>query len=161
MATAFILNDTPVSLALSPDTPLLYALREGSGQYGPRFGCGLGQCGACSVLLDGVAKRSCILPLEAVRGKSVTTPAGLGSRERPHPVQQAFVEEQAMQCGYCAGGIMIAAAGLLAENPTPDTQAIRRALDGHLCRCGTHTRIVRAVAKAAERAARMQREKDA
>lgn len=157
MTTRFILNGNEVSVDVLPDTPLLYVLRNDFGINGSRFGCGLGQCGACSVLLDGVSIRSCIVPVDQVRDRQVTTLEGLGNRDDPHILQQAFIEEQAMQCGYCSGGIMISAAALLAVNPDPDDVAIRRALAGHICRCGTHTRIIKAV----KHAARMKKEKPA
>lgn len=155
MATRFNLNGKDVSIDVPPDTPLLYVLRNDFEINGSRFGCGLGQCGACSVLLDGVSIRSCIVPVGQVKDRRVTTLEGLGNRGDPHFLQQAFIEEQAMQCGYCSGGIMMTAAALLAANPDPDDGEIRRALDGHICRCGTHTRIIRAV----KRAARMKKEK--
>ena len=136
---------------------MLYVLRNDFNINGSRFGCGLGQCGACSVMLDGVSIRSCILPVSQVQDKHVTTLEGLGDRDTPYFLQQAFIEEQAMQCGYCSGGIMISAAALLAANPDPDETAIRRALEGHICRCGTHSRIIRAV----RRAARKKKEKPA
>lgn len=150
MTTSFILNGNEVSVDVLPDTPLLYILRNDFELNGSKFGCGLGQCGACSVLLDGVSTRSCILPVSQVQDRQVTTLEGLGERSDPHLLQQAFIEEQAMQCGYCSGGIMISAAALLAANPDPDEAAIRRALQGHICRCGTHSRIVRAVRRAAQ-----------
>ena len=155
MAIRFNLNGRDVSIDVPPDTPLLYVLRNDYGINGSRFGCGLGQCGACSVLLDGVSIRSCIVPIGQVNDRQVTTLEGLGNRDDPHLLQQAFIEEQAMQCGYCSGGIMISAAALLAANPDPDETAIRRALEGHICRCGTHSRIIRAV----RRAARKKKEK--
>ena len=157
MAIRFKLNGKDVSTDVPQDTPLLYVLRNDYRINGSRFGCGLGQCGACSVLLDGVSVRSCILPVGQVRDRQVTTLEGLGNRDAPHLLQQAFIEEQAMQCGYCSGGIMISAAALLAANPDPDDAAIQRALAGHICRCGTHSRIIRAV----KRAARMKKERPA
>ena len=157
MAIQFKLNGKDVSADIPQETPLLYVLRDDFGINGSRFGCGLGQCGACSVLLDGVSIRSCIVPVGQVQDRQVTTLEGLGDRNDPHLLQQAFIKEQAMQCGYCSGGIMISAAALLATNPDPDEAAIRRALEGHICRCGTHSRIIRAV----KRAARMKREQPA
>ena len=157
MAIRFKLNGKDVSADIPQETPLLYVLRDDFGINGSRFGCGLGQCGACSVLLDGVSIRSCIVPVGQVQDRQVTTLEGLGDRNDPHLLQQAFIKEQAMQCGYCSGGIMISAAALLATNPDPDEAAIRRALEGHICRCGTHSRIIRAV----KRAARMKREQPA
>ena len=131
------------------DCPLLYVLRNDGGLSGPRFGCGLGQCGACMVLVDDVPTRSCITPLEAADGARITTLEGLGSEAAPHPLQAAFIAEQAAQCGYCGNGMIMTAAALLAENPAPDAATVRRTLDGNLCRCGTHRRIVRAVLRAA------------
>ena len=129
--------------------PLLYVLRNQLGLNGPRFGCGKAQCGACSVLIDGTSTRSCVLPVAAIRGKPVVTLEGLGSADAPSVLQQAFVDEQAMQCGYCSNGMIIAATALLADNPEPSRDDVIRALDSHLCRCGSHNRIVRAVLRAA------------
>jgi nicotinate dehydrogenase subunit A len=131
-----------------PDVPLLYVLREHLGLHGPRFGCGLGQCGACTVHIDGVAVRSCLMPLSAVKGKVVTL-EGLGTEARPHPLQRAFIEEQAVQCGYCINGMIMQSAALLARTPKPTADQIRHELAANLCRCGTHLRIVRAVQRAA------------
>ena len=128
---------------------LLYVLRNQLGLNGPRFGCGKAQCGACSVLVDGTSTRSCVVPTAAIRGKSVVTLEGLGSAEAPSALQQAFIDEQAMQCGYCSNGMIIAATALLADNPAPSRDDVVRALDSHLCRCGSHNRIVRAVLRAA------------
>jgi nicotinate dehydrogenase subunit A len=133
----------------APDTPLLYALRNDLGLNGPKFGCGMAQCGACTVHIDGVAVRSCITPVSAAVGKQVTTIEGLGTVDKPHPVQAAFIAEQAGQCGYCLNGMVMSAAALLRKNPKPDTGEIRAALNGNLCRCGSHLRIVRAVRRAA------------
>ena len=133
-----------------PETPLLSALRGPLGLMGTRFGCGLNQCGACNVLVDGRAVASCDLPLSAAAGKDVTTVEGLGSPERPHPLQSAFIAEQAMQCGYCISGILISAAALLRRNPDPSEAEVRAALDRNLCRCGAHNRMVRAVLRAAK-----------
>ncbi|MFL5167247.1 MAG: (2Fe-2S)-binding protein [Microvirga sp.] len=133
-----------------PETPLLSALRGPLGLMGTRFGCGLNQCGACNVLVDGHAVASCDLPLSAAAGKDVTTVEGLGSPERPHPLQSAFIAEQAMQCGYCISGILISAAALLRRNPDPSEAEVRAALDRNLCRCGAHNRMVRAVLRAAK-----------
>jgi nicotinate dehydrogenase subunit A len=146
---SFILNSAPVALDLAEHVPLLGALRGPAGLSGPHFGCGVEACGACAVLLDGVPTMSCALPLGAVAGRSVTTVEGLGTPAAPHPLQTAFLEEQAGQCGYCLPGILIAAAALVRANPAPDDAAVRRALDPHLCRCGSHNRIVRAVLRAA------------
>ena len=131
------------------DTPLLYVLRNDLGLNGPKFGCGLGQCGACSVLLDGVETRSCVLPVGAVRNAQVVTLEGLGGGA-PHPLQKAFLDEQAAQCGYCTSGMIIAAKALLDRNKAPDADTVKQALDGHVCRCGVHNRIVRAVINAAK-----------
>ena len=133
-----------------PDTPLLYVLRDGLELHGPRFGCGLGQCGSCTVHIDGEAVRSCMMPVSAVRPQQkIVTLEGLGSPENPHPVQKAFIEEQAVQCGYCINGMIMQAAAFLAKNKTPSEADIRSALAQNLCRCGTHARIVRAVKRAA------------
>ena len=137
-------------LEADPETPLLSALRGTLGLMGTRFGCGLNQCGACNVLLDGRAVASCDLPLSAAAGKDVTTVEGLGSPERPDPLQSAFIAEQAMQCGYCISGILISAAALLRRNPDPSEAEVRAALDRNLCRCGAHNRMVRAVLRAAK-----------
>jgi len=133
-----------------PATSLLSALRGPLGLTGTRFGCGLNQCGACNVLVDGRAVASCDLPLSAAAGKNVTTVEGLGSPEQPHPLQSAFIAEQAMQCGYCISGILISAAALLRRNPDPSEAEVRAALDRNLCRCGAHNRMVRAVLRAAK-----------
>jgi nicotinate dehydrogenase subunit A len=130
-----------------PDQPLLYVLR-GLGLTATKFGCGLGQCGACSVLLDGRAARSCLATIANAAGTSVVTLEGLGSISAPHPVQAAFIKEQVPQCGYCTSGMIIGAAALLAEKPKPTEDDIRAALEGNLCRCGTHTRVMRAVMNA-------------
>ena len=131
-----------------PDKPLLYVLR-GFGLTAAKFGCGLGQCGACTVLVDGQAARSCQLSISAAAGKSVTTLEGLGSAAQPHPIQAAFITEQVPQCGYCTNGMIMSAAGLLAQNKKPNDGEIRSALDGNLCRCGSHVRVVAAVKRAA------------
>jgi nicotinate dehydrogenase subunit A len=127
-----------------PDKPLLYVLR-GFGLTATKFGCGLGQCGACTVLLDGHATRSCQTTIAAAQGKAVTTVEGLGTASNPHPVQPAFIAEQVPQCGYCTSGMIMSAAALLSAKPKPSESDIRSALDGNLCRCGTHVRVVRAV----------------
>ena len=145
MATGFNLNGIDVSVDVDPQTPLLEVLNNDLELNGPKFGCGLAQCGACAVLLDGVSIRSCVTPLTAIEGKSITTLEGLGTAENPHPLQTAFIEEQAIQCGYCANGIIITAAALLKVNPVPDELEIKKALAGHLCRCGSQLRMVRAV----------------
>jgi nicotinate dehydrogenase subunit A len=132
-----------------PNMPLLYALRNDLGLHGPRFGCGLGQCGACTVHIDGNAVRSCITPLSSVGNRDVVTLEGLGTPEKPHPMQQAFIDEQAVQCGYCINGMIMEAAAFLAKTRNPSEQQIREALASNLCRCGTHLRILRAVKRAA------------
>jgi len=132
----------------TPDTPLLYVLRDELELDGPKFGCGLAQCGACTVIVKGQATRSCVLPVAAV-DSAVTTLEGLGTPARPHPVQRAFIAEQAAQCGYCTSGMVVAAAALLAQHRAPTDAQIHQALEGNLCRCGSHLRIVRAVKRAA------------
>jgi nicotinate dehydrogenase subunit A len=133
-----------------PDMPLLYALRDNLGLHGPRFGCGLGQCGACTVHIDGVAVRSCVTPLSTLdEKKKIVTLEGLGSPEKPHPVQKAFIDAQAAQCGYCINGMIMQSAAFLAKNKNPSEADIKNALANNLCRCGTHARIVRAVKNAA------------
>jgi nicotinate dehydrogenase subunit A len=132
-----------------PDIPLLYLLRDHLSLKGPRFGCGLAQCGACTVLLDGQATRSCVTPASGVGDGKIVTLEGLGTPERPHPLQQAFIDEQAVQCGYCINGMIMQSAALLQQNPHPSVDDTRQALAGNLCRCGTHLRILRAVQRAA------------
>jgi nicotinate dehydrogenase subunit A len=134
-----------------PAMPLLYALRNDLGLRGPRFGCGLAQCGACTVHLDGAAVRSCVLPITAAAGRRIVTLEGLGTPEKPHPLQQAFIEEQAVQCGYCINGMIMQSAALLSTNKHPSNEQIKEALANNLCRCGTHLRIVRAVKRASSR----------
>ena len=135
-----------------PGMPLLYALRDDLGLNNPRFGCGLGQCGACTVHVDGRAVRSCVTPAAAVAGRQITTLAGLGTPEHPHPVQAAWIEEQVNQCAYCINGWIMTAAELLAHNPHPTEVQIKDALDGLICRCGTHAAALRAVKRAAQSA---------
>lgn len=137
-----------------PATPLLYVLRDYLGLKGPRFGCGLGQCGACTVILDGKAIRSCITPLKTAHNRAITTLEGLGSSTKPHALQRAFVEEQAAQCGFCMNGILMTAKVFLEKNSTPSSDEIRAALDPILCRCGSHLRVIRAIQRAAKMAAR-------
>ena len=145
----FTVNGRAVSVdAASEDTPLLSVLRDSLGLVGTRFGCGLEQCGCCIVLIDGAPEKSCRRPIFAVAGKSVTTIEGLGNAEHPHPLQQAFLDEQAGQCGYCLSGILMSAKALLDRNPGPSRAEIVAALDKHLCRCGAHQRILRAVERA-------------
>jgi nicotinate dehydrogenase subunit A len=131
------------------DTPLLYVLRNDLELNGPKFGCGLAQCGACTVLVDGKPVRSCVTPVSAAKGR-ITTIEGLGTLEKLHPLQKAFIEEQACQCGFCGNGMVMSAKALLEKNPKPTEREIKQALNGHLCRCASHNRIVRAVQKAAK-----------
>jgi nicotinate dehydrogenase subunit A len=140
--------------SLSPDTSLLHFLRNDLELNGPKYGCGLGQCGSCTVLVDGQAARACVIPIEGVQGRSVTTLEGLGTITTPHLIQQAFIAEQAAQCGYCLNGMIMMTASLLARNPSPTEQQIRSEFSANFCRCGTHVEIMRAV----QRAARMMRE---
>jgi nicotinate dehydrogenase subunit A len=148
---ALVVNGQSVTVTVAEDMPLLDVLRNHLGLTGTRFGCGLEQCGCCTVLIDGTAAKSCTRPISTVAGKSVTTIEGLGTPERPHPLQQAFIEEQAGQCGYCLSGIIVSAKALLDRNPAPSRSEIAQALDDNICRCGSHNRILRAVAKAAAR----------
>ncbi|HET9597032.1 MAG TPA: (2Fe-2S)-binding protein [Anaeromyxobacteraceae bacterium] len=148
MAITFTVNGRRRTTAAAADTPLLYVLRNDLELNAAKFGCGLAQCGACTVLVEGKAVRSCTLPMSAAAGKSVTTLEGLGSEGRLHPLQRAFIDEQAAQCGYCIAGMIMSAKALLDTRPRPTEAEIRRALAGHLCRCGTHDRIVRAVQRA-------------
>lgn len=149
-AFEFEVNGERVSVTpASDDTPLLDVLRNALGLMGTRFGCGLEQCGSCTVLVDGQPEKSCGKPVWAVAGKSVVTIEGLGTKEKPHPLQQAFLDEQAGQCGYCLSGIIVSAKALLDRNPSPTRAEIAAALDGNICRCGSHNRILRAVEKAA------------
>ena len=146
----FSVNGKPVSVALdNEDTPLLDVLRNDLGLMGTRFGCGLEQCGCCMVLIDGQPEKCCAKPVSSIAGKNVTTVEGLGTPDAPHPLQQAFLDEQAGQCGYCLSGILISVKALLAVNPSPTRTEIALALDGNICRCGSHNRILRAVEKAA------------
>ncbi|MCM5572157.1 (2Fe-2S)-binding protein [Burkholderiaceae bacterium FT117] len=138
------------ALQVPADAPLLAVLRNDLGLNGPKYGCGLGQCGACTVLVDGRAARACVMPVSGVAGRSVTTLEGLGSREAPHPVQRAFIEAQAAQCGYCLNGMIMSTVALLARNPAPTEAQVRDALSHNLCRCGTHLEILAAVGLAAK-----------
>jgi nicotinate dehydrogenase subunit A len=146
-------NGSEHDVSAAPDTPLLYVLRNDLSLNGPKFGCGLGQCGACTVHVDGTPRRSCVTELSSVIGKEVVTLEGLGTLDRPHPVQQAFIDEQAAQCGYCMNGMIMRAAALLARTPHPTREEITTAMSANLCRCGTHMRIVRAIERAAQAAA--------
>ena len=138
---------------VEPDTPLLYILRNDLELNGPRFGCGLSQCGACTVLVDGRPTRSCVTAVSSLGAKQITTLEGLGSKDRLHPLQKAFIEEQAVQCGYCTNGMIMAAKALLDKTPKPTAAQIKKALAANFCRCGTHNRVVRAVLRAAKEAA--------
>ena len=149
-AVRLTVNGQNHDLAVPPDAALLYVLRNDLGLNGPRFGCGLSQCGACTVHLDGRPVRSCVTPVSRAVGTSIVTLEGLGTAERPHPLQQAFLAEQAGQCAYCINGMIMVAAALLADTPSPTDDEIKSALDRNLCRCGSHLRIVRAVKAAAE-----------
>ena len=148
MATTLTVNGKRHVISAEPETPLLYVLRNDLQLKGARFGCGLGQCGACTVLVDGKPVQSCDFPLSAAAGKAVLTIEGLSANGRPHPLQQAFIDEQAAQCGYCVTGIIMTAKALLDTNPHPSDAEIRAALKGNLCRCGTHQRILRAIRRA-------------
>jgi nicotinate dehydrogenase subunit A len=150
MVVSLKVNGAVHSVAAEPDTPLLYVLRNDLGLNAAKFGCGLGQCGACVVLVDGAPMRSCITPIGTLGQSEITTIEGLGTVERPHPLQAAFIEEQAVQCGYCIPGVIMLAKALLDRNPQPTEAEIRLGLAGNLCRCGAHNRIVRAVLKAAQ-----------
>lgn len=145
----FQLNGAAMAVEADPDQTLLDVLRGRLGVTGPHFGCGAGECGACYVMVDGRAMASCDMPMWSVADKDVVTVEGLGTAEQPHPLQRAFVSEQAMQCGYCVSGILISAAALLKRNPSPTETEVRAALDRNLCRCGSHNRMVRAVLRAA------------
>src|SRR5690348_8602652 len=147
----FQLNGRPARVeSWDPAQPLLYVLRNDLGLHGPKFGCGLGQCGACTVLLDGKATRACLTPVRQAANRSITTLEGLGTPEQPDRVQAAFIAEQAAQCGYCTNGMIMATTALLHETPHPTSEQAKQALSGNLCRCGTHTRILAAVLRAAK-----------
>ena len=146
-------NGVAKSVSVEPDTPLLYILRNDLELNGPRFGCGLSQCGACTVLVDGRPTRSCVTAVSSLGAKKITTLEALGSKDRMHPLQKAFIEEQAAQCGYCTNGMIMAAKALLDRTPKPTEAQIKKALAANLCRCGTHNRVVRAVQKAAKEVA--------
>ena len=152
--TALIVNGRAVSVGADPDTPLLDVLCNHLGLAGPKFGCGLEQCGCCMVLVDGAPTKSCGKALSTVAGREVLTVEGLGTPDHPHPLQRAFLDEQAGQCGYCLAGIIVSAKALLDKNPAPSRREIALALDDNICRCGSHPRILRAV----ERAARAMQE---
>ena len=146
---SIVVNGTRHAIASSGDTPLLYVLRDELGLTGPKFGCGLAQCGACSVMINGLSTRSCVLPVSAVTSP-VTTLEGLGTPEHPHPLQRAFIEEQALQCGYCTSGLITSSAALLLAHPHPTEEQMVAALDGNLCLCAVRQRVVAAVKRAAE-----------
>jgi nicotinate dehydrogenase subunit A len=141
-------NGRTEAVDVSPETPLLYILRNDFQLNGPKFGCGLGECGACAVLVDGRPVRSCAISVAAAENREIVTLEGLGTADKPHPVQQAFIDMQAAQCGYCINGMIIAVTGLLNRDPQPDEAAIRKALSRHLCRCGTHIEILAAARRA-------------
>ena len=143
-------NGEARTVSVEPDTPLLYILRNDLELNGPKFGCGLAQCGACTVLVDGKPVRSCVAPVSTVAKGGITTIEGLGTADRLHPLQQAFIAEQACQCGFCGNGMVMSAKALLDRTPRPNDRQIKQALNGHLCRCASHNRIVRAVHRAAE-----------
>ena len=149
MATLTLrVNGESRGVSVDPDTPLLYVLRNDLGLNGPKYGCGLAQCGACTVLMEGRPVRSCVTPVSAARGP-ITTIEGLGTIEKLHPLQAAFIAEQACQCGFCGNGMVMSAKALIDRNPRPSEREIKQALNGHLCRCASHNRIVRAVQRAA------------
>ena len=143
-------NGTSRRVNVEPDTPLLYVLRNDLELNCAKFGCGLAQCGACTVLIDGRAVRSCVTPVATAAKGKITTLEGLGTQEHPSALQHAFIQEQACQCGFCGSGMVMAAQALLTTNPKPTEADVKRALDGHLCRCGSHNRIVKAVMRAAQ-----------
>ena len=150
MAVTLTVNGRRRPIAAAPETPLLYILRNDLELNAAKFGCGMAQCGACTVLVDGKPVRSCVTPALAVTNTKITTLEGLGSASNPHPLQKAFIEEQAAQCGYCIAGMLMSAKALLDQTPHPTEAEIRQALAGNLCRCGTHNRIVRAIQRAAK-----------
>ena len=141
-------NGKARAVHVDPGTPLLYVLRDNLELHGPRFGCGLGQCGACTVLMDGKAVRSCSLPVSAAKNRAITTLEGLGSTAHPHVIQAAFIEEQAAQCGYCMNGMIMGAKALLDKNPHPSVTDIKKSLNSYICRCGSHLRVIRAIQRA-------------
>lgn len=144
-AISLTVNAQPQTVDVDPATPLLYVLNDELGVRGPKFGCGLGQCGACTVIVDGRAVRSCVTPVGSVEGARVTTLEGLGTPAQPHPLQQAFIDEQAAQCGFCLSGVILTAKALLDQNPAATASDLRRALSGVLCRCFAHVRMFRAI----------------
>jgi nicotinate dehydrogenase subunit A len=150
MSVSLKVNGTVHRVTADLDTPLLYVLRNDLGLNAAKFGCGLGQCGACTVLIDGAASRSCVMPIGALTQSEIITLEGLGTLEQPHPLQSSFMAEQAAQCGYCIAGMIMMAKAILDRNPHPSEADVRLGLIGNLCRCGTHNRIVRAILKAAQ-----------
>jgi nicotinate dehydrogenase subunit A len=155
MAINIKVNGAMHSVPAEPDTPLLYVLRNDLGLNAAKFGCGLAQCGACTVLIDGEPMRSCVTPIDTLGRSEITTLESLGTIERPHPLQAAFMAEQAAQCGYCIAGMIMSAKALLDRNPQPSEGEVRQGLAGNLCRCGAHNRIVRAVLRAAQTGGRI------
>ncbi|AQT94218.1 MULTISPECIES: (2Fe-2S)-binding protein [Pseudomonas] len=149
ITVALEVNGQKNEVSAMADTPLLLVLRNDLELNGPKYGCGLGECGACTVIIDGVAARSCVFPLSGAAGREIVTLEGLGTRQAPHLVQQAFIDEQAAQCGYCLNGMIMTTKALLDRNPNPSEAEVRNALSGNLCRCGTHIEILRAVLRAA------------
>jgi nicotinate dehydrogenase subunit A len=154
MSTVLRVNGRSHTVDVDPATPLLYVLSDDLALRGPKFGCGVGQCGACAVIIRGRAVRSCVTPVGSVNGAEITTLEGLGTIDRPHPIQKAFIEEQAAQCGFCLNGVMITAKAFLDQNPKADEAAIQQAMSGVLCRCFTHTRMLRAITRYAREASR-------
>ena len=155
MATIrFTVNGQRQTLDVDPTTPLLYVLSDDLDLHGPKFGCGLGQCGACTVIVKGEPVRSCVTPVEVVEGMEITTLEGLGTIEKPHPLQQAFIDEQAAQCGFCLNAVIMTAKAFLDKNPRAPQEEIQRALSNVLCRCFTHTRMLRAIQRYAQQVAR-------
>jgi nicotinate dehydrogenase subunit A len=155
MTISIKVNGTSRTTPAEPDTPLLYVLRNDLYLAGAKFGCGLSQCGDCTVLIDGKAVRSCVTPVGSVGEAAITTIEGLGTVENPHPLQKAFIDEQAAQCGYCINGMIMTAKELLDRTPKPSEEDVRRALAGNLCRCGTHNRIIAAVVRAGQEMGRI------
>jgi len=149
VTVSLVVNGQAVSLNVPPDAPLLNILRNDLHLNGPKYGCGLGECGACTVLVDGIEARSCVIPVQGVEGRHITTLEGLGTSSHPHPVQRAFVECQAAQCGYCVNGMVMSTVALLQRHPHPTEQQVRAAFAHNLCRCGAHLEILQAVQRAA------------
>jgi nicotinate dehydrogenase subunit A len=154
MSVALKVNGRSHTVDVDPATPLLYVLSDDLALRGPKFGCGVGQCGACAVIVRGRAVRSCVTPVGSVNGADITTLEGLGTIDRPHPIQKAFIDEQAAQCGFCLNGVMLTAKAFLDQNPKADEAAIQQAMSGVLCRCFTHTRMLRAIRRYAREVSR-------